>query len=84
MPFIWDYDIEELKKTEQGRLLILERMINYGPSPGEKIPLAEVKKNWDKLQLFPLKKRLMELLIWGKSSQNPSISLQNKSKSLML
>lgn len=66
MPFIWDYDIEELKKTESGRLLILERMINYGPSKGEKISLSEVKKNWDKLHLDPLKKKLMELLIWGK------------------
>ncbi len=66
MPFIWDYDINELKKTKSGRLLILERMINYGPDKGEKIPLKEVKKNWDKLHLDPRNKRLMELLIWGK------------------
>ncbi len=66
MPFIWDYDINELKKTKSGRLLILERMINYGPDEGEKIPLKEVKENWDKLHLDPLNKRLMELLIWGK------------------
>ena len=48
MPFIWDYDIKELKKTKSGRLLILERMINYGlyPSDKEKIPLKEVKKHW--------------------------------------
>lgn len=65
MPFIWDYDIKELKKTKSGRLLILERMINYGPSKGEKISLSEVKKNWDKLHLDPPNKRLMELLIWG-------------------
>lgn len=65
MVHIWDYDIEELKKTESGRRLILERMINYG-SEGEKISLSEVKKNWDKLELFPLRKRLFELLIWGK------------------
>ncbi|MBI3290366.1 hypothetical protein HYZ78_03130 [Candidatus Microgenomates bacterium] len=68
MPFIWDYDINELKKTKSGRLLILERMINYGPSKGEKIKLSEVKKNWDKLHLFRLQKKLMELLIWGKYS----------------
>ena len=66
MVLIWDYDIEELKKTESGRLLILERMINYGPGEGEKINLSEVKKNWDKLNLFTLQKRLLELLIWGK------------------
>lgn len=66
MPFIWDYDINELRKTKSGRLLILERMINYGPDEGEKINLSEVKKNWNKLNLDTLKKRLFELLIWGK------------------
>ncbi len=62
--FLWDYDRKTLEKTPSGRLLILERLINYGPGK-EKIKLAEVKKNWDKLQLFPLQKRLLELLIWG-------------------
>ena len=66
MPVIWDYDIKELKKTKSGRLLILERQINYGVRGKEKISLSEVKKNWDKLNLDPLKKRLMKLLIWGK------------------
>lgn len=65
MVHIWDYDINELKKTEKGRIIILERMINYGPGD-EKIKLADVKKYWDKLQLFTLQKRLLELLIWGK------------------
>ncbi len=45
---IWDYDINELKKTEKGRIFILERMINYGPGK-EKIKLSLVKKYWDKL-----------------------------------
>ncbi len=65
MAFIWDYDRKELEKTEEGRILILERTINYGPEPGEKIKLSEVKKYWNNLDLFPLKKRLLELLIWG-------------------
>ena len=65
MSHIWDYDEEELKKTKSGRLLILERMINYGPRNGEKIPVSQVKENWDKLNLFPKMKRLMALLIWG-------------------
>lgn len=64
--YLWDYDYNELKKTKSGRLLILERMINYGPDKGEKIDLSEVKKNWKNLHLDPLNKRLMELLIWGK------------------
>jgi len=68
MALIWDYDINELKKTPQGRLKILERLINYGPTePGEKIDLAEVKKNWDKLDIHSVhRRRLMEYLIWRK------------------
>ena len=66
MVMIWDYDIRELKKSKKGRLLILERMINYGPDENEKIKLSEVKKNWDKLHLFPSRKRFFEFLIWGK------------------
>ena len=65
---IWDYDINELRKTESGRLLILERQINYGMflSDKDKIKLSEVKKNWKKLQLDPDRKKLFKLLIWGK------------------
>ena len=70
MVHIWDYDIEKLKKTEKGRILILERMINYGPGD-EKIKLADVKKYWDKLDLYPIRRRLMELLIWGKYKSSP-------------
>lgn len=62
---LWDYDRKQLEKTEQGRILILERLINYGPGK-EKIKLSEVKKYWQKLHLFRLQKRLFELLIWGK------------------
>lgn len=70
---LWDYDRKTLQKSEQGRILILERMINYGPG-GKKIKLSEVKKYWDKLHLFKLQKRLLELLIWGKYRLQP----QNK------
>ena len=66
MPWLWDYNAKELVKTKSGRLKLLERSINYGPSKGEKIKLSEVKKNWTKLMLFPGPKRLMELLIWNK------------------
>lgn len=66
MPVIWDYDINELKKTKSGRLLILERMINYGVRGREKISLSEVRKNWNKLDIWPDRKRLFKLLIWGK------------------
>lgn len=65
MQQIWDYDKKELEKTEQGKIHILERMINYGPGK-EKIKLAEVKQYWNKLHLFHLQKRLFEILLWKK------------------
>ena len=67
MVLMWDYDIEELKKTEAGRIKILERMINYGPGK-EKIKLSDVKKYWDKLDLYEPQRRLLEYMIWGKYS----------------
>lgn len=78
MNSLWDYDIKELEKSEAGRILILERQINYG-AEGKKIQLKLVKKYWDKLDLFPVRKRLLELLIWGKY-----ISLPKNKKSFWL
>ena len=72
--YLGDFDEKELEKTEKGRIFILERKINYGSPPGEKIKLDEVKKYWDKLELFPLRKRLLELLIWGKYISLPKNS----------
>lgn len=70
MVFVWDYDIKELKKSEEGRILLLERLINYGPGK-EKIKLSEVKKHWSKLDLFPPQRKLFELLLWGKTQSLP-------------
>jgi len=70
MVLIWDYDIEKIRKTESGRIKILERMINYGPGK-EKIKLADVKKYWDILHISPLATRLFSLLIWGKYRSSP-------------
>ena len=68
MPLLWDYDIDELKKSKSDRakILLLERQINYGVDEGEKIKLAAVKKCWGKLNLFPRRRRLFEYLIWEK------------------
>ncbi|HUD44680.1 MAG TPA: hypothetical protein VMR41_04015 [Patescibacteria group bacterium] len=71
MNSLWDYNKEELEKTETGRIQILERKINYGPDKGDKIKLAEVKKYWQKLHLFKLQKRLFELLLWGHYISSP-------------
>lgn len=64
MNYLWDYDEAELQKTESGRIKILERKINFGTNNHEKIKKEEVRKYWDKLHLFPLQKRLFELLLW--------------------
>lgn len=68
MVHVWDYDIKTLKKSERGRLLLLERQINYGVylSDKEKIKLSEVKQYWNKLEIEPKRRRLLELLIWKK------------------
>ena len=67
MVFIWDYDIKKLEKSEAGRILILERMINNGVylKDKEKIPINQVKKYWKKLRLEPGRKRFLKYLIWG-------------------
>ncbi len=78
MNYLWDYNKNDLEKTEEGRIRILERKINYGPDKGEKIALSEVRKYWEKLQLFPLQRRLFELLLWGhyiSSAKNNKASL---------
>lgn len=71
MHYLWDYNKNELEKTEEGRITLLERQINYGPEKGKKIKLADVKKYWDRLDLIPIRRRLFELLIWGKYISSP-------------
>lgn len=73
MQSVWDYDENELKKTEKGRILLLERQINYGPRKETKIKLTDVKKYWKQLHLLPRSRKLMELLIWGKTPRSTSI-----------
>lgn len=63
MKGVWDYNTEELMKSERGRILFLERQINYGPEEGDVIKLSDVKKYWNKLNLFPKRKKLMELFV---------------------
>lgn len=70
MGFLWDYDERELKKTAAGRRFILQRKINYGPGK-ERIRLADVRKNWKRLDLWPSRRRLFELLLWGKYRSSP-------------
>lgn len=68
MVLLWDYDEKELKKSQKGRTLILERMINNGVylKDRQKIPLQEVKRNWSKLHIEPRRRKFLRFLIWGK------------------
>lgn len=65
---LWDYDKKELKKTEEGRIKMLERMINFGVylKDKEKIPMHEVKKYWDRLRLDLGRRNFLKFIIWGK------------------
>lgn len=68
MTHLWDYEEEKLKKSNRGRLLLLERKINYGIYIGdkEKLNLTKIKKNWRKLNIEPKRRRFLKFLIWGK------------------
>lgn len=68
MTHLWDYEEETLKKSNRGRLLLLERKINYGIYAGdkEKLDLQRIKKNWRNLKIEPKRRRFLKLLIWGK------------------
>lgn len=65
---VWDYDIRTLKKSPLGKLLLLERLVNYGiyRKDQQKIKLMEVKKNWHQLKLDSDRKRLFRFLIWNR------------------
>ena len=68
MVYLWDYDIKELKKTESGRIKILERMINFGVylKDKQKISLKEVKKYWHRLKIEPGRRNFFKFLLWEK------------------
>lgn len=68
MKNFWDYNKKELEKTEEGKIKILERIINFGVylKDKEKIPVDEVKKYWNRLKIEPGRKKFLEFIIWGK------------------
>ena len=68
MLHVWDYDVNKLKKSKRGRLLLLERQIDYGVylKDKEKIDLQEVKKNWEILNIEKKRRRFLQYLIWNK------------------
>ncbi|MBD3366413.1 hypothetical protein GF360_03705 [candidate division WWE3 bacterium] len=69
---LWDYNEKELSKTESGRAKILERKLNYGRKGNEKISIAEVKKYWDKMDLFPLTRKFWKMMLEETSAGVPN------------
>lgn len=67
MVHLWDYEEKELNKSEKGRILILERWINYGVylKDTKKLPLDSVKKYWNKLHIDVNRRKFLKFLIWG-------------------
>ncbi len=65
---MWDYDENKLKKTESGRVKILERMINFGIylKNKEKLPISDIKKYWNILKIDSDKKKFLKYIIWAK------------------
>lgn len=61
----WDYDLTTGKGAEFTRFK-LERMINYGLKPNERLSIKLLKKFWKDLRIDPLRRRFLELLIWKK------------------
>lgn len=62
----WSTDTAELKKDKKAYTVWrLEQMVNFGLGK-EKIKTQELKENWNKLNLDPLKKNFLKMLLWPK------------------
>jgi len=61
----WDYDLTTGKGPEFIRWK-LERMINYGLKPDERLPVKLLKTFWKDLRIEPQRRRFLELLLWKK------------------
>jgi len=62
----WSVDTTELKKNKKAYTVWrLEQMVNFGLGK-EKIKAKELKTNWNKLNLDPLKKNYLKMLLWPK------------------
>jgi len=62
----WSTDITRLKKDKKAYTIWrLEQMVNFGLGK-EKIRAEELKENWNKLNLDPLKKNFLKMLLWPK------------------
>ena len=61
----WDYDLTTGKGDEFTRWK-LERMINYGLGPHDRLPMEQLKTFWKQLKIEPARRRFLALLLWKK------------------
>jgi hypothetical protein len=68
MTHLWDYDQKKLKKSKEGKIKILERMINFGIylSDKKKLPIKLIKKYWLKLKIDHGRRRFLKFILWKK------------------
>lgn len=60
----WSTDMSKFdRRTKAYKIWRVEQLVNYGLN-GEKLPRADIKKYWAKLQLDPAKKRFLKFLLW--------------------
>jgi hypothetical protein len=63
----WSTDTKELKKDKKKYAIWrLEQLVNFGLGK-EKISRAELKKNWNDLDLDKNKKKFLKMILWPKS-----------------
>ena len=64
----WSVDLKKLKKDKKKYTIWkLEQMVNFGLIK-KKISASELKKNWNELNIDPLKKKYLKMVLWPKRS----------------
>jgi len=68
MTHLWDYDQKKLEKSKEGKIKIVERMINFGIylSDKKKLPVKLIKKYWSKLKIDPSRRKFLNFILWEK------------------
>ena len=64
----WNINAAKLKKNpEKYAIWKLEQSINFGLN-GQKLKTEEVKRYWNKLNIDPQRKKILEMWLWQKQS----------------
>ncbi|OGN08034.1 MAG: hypothetical protein A2750_01005 [Candidatus Yanofskybacteria bacterium RIFCSPHIGHO2_01_FULL_45_42] len=62
----WSTDEEKFKKEdpEGHKIWRIEQMVNFGLD-GDKIPEEELRHYWDKINIDPARRKLLNLILYG-------------------